>query len=72
MDGVRPAAVRIESAGYSLIRLRYCGGAQHIPTMITQPASYAHTEESEFALDLRPYGADSPFGGDADFVLYLP
>lgn len=71
MDGLRPAAVRIESAKYSLIRLMYCGGAQDIPTSITRPASYVCMEESSFALDMRPYGADAPFGGDADFVLYL-
>ncbi|KAF1729913.1 hypothetical protein CRV24_010457 [Beauveria bassiana] len=69
MDGLRPAAVRIESAKYSLIRLRYFGGAEYTPTLITQPAWNAGL--GSFALDMRPYGADAPFGGDADFGLYL-
>ncbi|OAA42782.1 BTB/POZ fold protein [Cordyceps fumosorosea ARSEF 2679] len=67
MDGIRPAAVRIESAGYSLIRLMYCGGSDQIPTLIT----HACRDKTSLALDMRPYGADAPFGGDADFMLYL-
>lgn len=65
-------ATRIESAGYSLTRLVFCGGFDFVPSIITDSARISSLSQKEFMIDLRPYGREAPFGGDADYAIHLP
>ncbi len=75
IEGVRQTGSRLMELQIPAVNVRFAGGEDDGPTMLTGAVSQAGLASQEFMLDFRPYANSQnvPYGkGEVDWVVHLP
>lgn len=74
-SGIPYVGRRLTEAGIPTVTVRFAGGFETTPKIITDGVRGARLADQEFMLDMKPYKESkyAPYGeGETDFVIHLP